>query len=190
MRYFLLFFLLMFFGCASPKEKEQIRIFESTLGNEYVKVLNQLVDDFEKKLKKQYPELDQKEAYKQYLLDISNTDLEDTSKFLFISNTTSKLFRKSGFWNDIYSESYSKDLFAKDSTKLDSTKHINVNNVGNYMMALHRIKDSDSVINHYYKKREAAGILPNKLFVDGLLSNKPDFDNYIHKRIVVIEYSF
>jgi len=190
MRYFFLFFVLMFLGCTSSKEREQIRVFESTLGNEYVEVLNQLVDDFEFNLKKQYPDLNKKEAYRQYLLDIRNSNLKDTVKFHVIPSTTNKLLHDSGFWNDIYSEYYSKDLLVKDSTKLDSTKHIGVNNIGKYMMALNKIKDSDSLIGQYYKKREAAGILPNKFFVDGFLSNKPDFDNYVHKRIVVIEFSF
>jgi hypothetical protein len=50
--------------------------------------------------------------------------------------------------------------------------------------------DSDSLIKKYWSKREAAGIMQNKIIVDGLLSSKPDFNNYFHKRIVVAEFSF
>lgn len=85
MRHLLLFIALIFLGCTPSKEKEQIRVFESTLGKEYVKVLNQLVYDFETNLETQYPKLSQEEAYKQYLLDIRLPKVKDSKKYHFQS---------------------------------------------------------------------------------------------------------
>ena len=58
------------------------------------------------------------------------------------------------------------------------------------MIALDKIKDTDSLIYKYWKMREIGGLRSNEFFVKGTLSLNPDFDNYFHKRIVVIEYSF
>jgi len=32
--------------------------------------------------------------------------------------------------------------------------------------------------------------MQNELFVNGILSSNPDFNDYFHKRIVVMEFSF
>ena len=67
---------------------------------------------------------------------------------------------------------------------------IEFNSIGKYMHALYSIKDSDSLINKYYHIKEAVGMMQNELFVNGLLSFEPNFNNYFHKRIAVIEFSF
>jgi hypothetical protein len=58
------------------------------------------------------------------------------------------------------------------------------------MQALYAVKNSDSLINRYWDKREAAGMMPNELIVRGILSSNPDFNDYFHKRIVVLEFSY
>ncbi len=64
-----------------------------------------------------------------------------------------------------------------------------MNNVGKYMQALYLVKDSDSLIKKYWEKREAVGLMQNEIVVSGILSLNPDFNNYFHKRIVVLEFS-
>lgn len=58
------------------------------------------------------------------------------------------------------------------------------------MQALYTVRESDSLIKKYWEKREAAGMMQNELVINGILSLNPDFNNYFHKRIVVLEFSF
>ena len=85
-------------------------------------------------------------------------------------------FHRSGLWNEGYIK--------------DSLYGLQVNRVGKYMQALYEVKESDSLINEYWGKREAVGIMSNKNVVSGILSLDPDFNDYFHKRIVVLEFSF
>jgi len=188
MKRFLFIFILLVAGCSNPKNQKQINVFETELGENNVEVLNLLVSDFETNLKELYPELKLKDAYKQYLLDISDKKTKDFQKFKFQTKKTQTKFHESGFWDEIYRyEYYSEDSF---TNTIDSTKSLSANNFGKYMAALYEIKDTDSLIYRYWDIREAAGLLPDSMFVDGILYFNPDFDNYFHKRIVVIEYSF
>lgn len=188
MKKILFFFGLLLIGCNQPKNQKEIDTFESVLGEKNVEVLNLLVYDFETNLKELYPELKIKDAYKQYLLDIIDEQTNDFQKFLFQTEKTQTRFHESGFWDEIYRyEYYSESPFTKE---IDSTKRIYVNKIGKYMIALDKIKDTDSLIYKYWKMREIGGLRSNEFFVKGTLSLNPDFDNYFHKRIVVIEYSF
>ena len=58
------------------------------------------------------------------------------------------------------------------------------------MRALYEIKDHDTLIMDYFKRREIGGLMPDEIFVKGILHSKPDFNNYFHKRIVVIEFTY
>ncbi len=181
----LILVLIFFSSCSNQKNQKEIEIFEDTLGQNNVEVLNLLVEDFEANLEKHYPQLEMKDAYRQYLLDLKSNSSEDYSKFLFLSDETFSIYRKSELRNELYEYSFSID----ESTN-DSIFEYEVNNLGKYMHAIYNVKDSDSLINKYYEVREAFGIITNSMFVDGFLYSKPDFDNYFHKRIVVIEYSY
>lgn len=57
------------------------------------------------------------------------------------------------------------------------------------MQAIYLVKDSDSLIKRYWESRDAVGMMQNELLVNGILSSNPDFNNYFHKRIVVLEFS-
>jgi hypothetical protein len=65
-----------------------------------------------------------------------------------------------------------------------------VNTIGKYMRALYSIKEKDSVIEKYFQVREGWGVYANHRFANGILYNKPNFKDYIHKRIVVLEFSY
>ncbi|SHH45604.1 hypothetical protein SAMN05444148_2057 [Winogradskyella jejuensis] len=182
---YLAFFLFVLFGCSSNQKQEEIIVFEYILGESNTKSLDLLVSDFELNLKKIYPKLSLTEAYKQYMKDIVNPKIKDWDKFYFKSEKTRNLFKESGFYDELYINNKSFDLLAKDSINT-----IEFNSIGKYMHALYSIKDSDSLINKYYNRKEAVGIMQNKLFVNGFLSFEPNFNNYFHKRIAVIEFSF
>ena len=174
-KYYLILILILTFSCSQKQSDKRITEFEKVLGERQTKALDLLVSDFEKNLAKIYPNLSIEEGYRQYLIDIKSDKITDWKKFEFQSKKTHEEYYKSGLRNEIYD---------KDTTSLKE------NNLGNYMTALYKIKDSDSLIKKYWEKREAAGIMQNTLIVDGLLSSEPDFNNYFHKRIVVAEFSF
>jgi hypothetical protein len=159
--------------------------FEKILGARQTKALNLLVSDFEKNLDKIYPDLPTEKGYHQYLTDIISDETTNWEKFQFQSDKTNAEFHKSGLWDEIYDYSYSSDLNAKDSTKI-----LDVNFIGKYMLALHQIKDSDSLIKKYWEYRNAGGLMQKEIVVNGIQSLKPNFSDYFHKRIVVVEFSF
>lgn len=177
--------LLLNFSCSEKKTDPRIAEFENVLGKEQIKSLNSLVSDFENNLEKIYPDLPIEKGYKKYLTDMISDSTTDWEKFKFQSDETNAEFHQSGLWNEIYEYNYAKELDSKDSIKI-----LNINQIGKYMQALYAVKNSDSLIKKYWEKREAAGLMQNELVVNGILSSKPDFNDYFHKRIVVVEFSF
>ncbi len=172
-KFYLILVLIFIFSCSQTDNR--IAEFEKVLGERQTQALNLLVSDFEKNLAKTYPNLTIEKGYRQYLIDIKSDTITDWKKFEFQSKKTHSEYYKSGLHDEIYD---------KDTTSLKE------NNFGKYMNALYSIKDSDSLIKKYWSKREALGIMHNSIFVDGFLYSNPDFNNYFHKRIAVIEFSF
>ncbi len=57
------------------------------------------MSDFEKNLKKIYPDLSIQKAYQQYIADIISDSTTDWEKFKFQSDKTKTEFHQSGLWN-------------------------------------------------------------------------------------------
>jgi hypothetical protein len=174
-RYLVIVFLILTFSCSQKQNDSRITEFEKVLGERETKALNLLVFDFEKNLNKMYPNLSIEKGYEQYLTDLNSDSRTDLEKFKFQSNETNSEFHQSGLWDEIY-------------IKVENGLRPNI--IGKYMRALYEIKDSDSLTKKYWDMREAAGMLSNNIFIKGTLSLEPDFNDYFHKRIVVVEYSF
>ncbi|PWI28898.1 hypothetical protein DI383_14330 [Flavobacteriaceae bacterium LYZ1037] len=174
-KFHLILVLILIFSCSQKQTDSRITAFENIFGKRQTNAFDSLVSDFEKNLTKIYPNLTIEKGYRQYLIDIKSDTITDWKKFDFQSKRTHAEYYNSGLRNEIYDN---------DTTSLKE------NNFGNYMAALYKIKDSDSLIKKYWSKREAMGIMQNTIIVDGLLSSKPDFNDYFHKRIVVAEFSF
>ncbi len=153
---------------------KRIKEFESLLGKRQTNALNLLVLDFDKNLNKIYPDLKTSQAYMQFLMDVKNNNISDWDKYKFQSKETNLEFRKSGLRGEIYREEYTG---------------LGTNHAGKYSIALNKLKDSDFLINGYYEVREAAGLMHPILFATEILSSNPDFNDYFHKRIVVLEFS-
>ena len=175
-KFYLILVLILTFSCSQKQSDNRITEFEKVLGERQTKALDLLVSDFEKNLAKLYPDLPTEKGYRQYLSDLISDSTTDWEKFKFQSDKTNTEFHQSGLWIEIYNK--------------DSINGLRPNNIGSYMRALYNIKDSDTLIKRYWDMRENAGMLSNELFVRGTLSLEPDFNDYFHKRIVVIEYSF
>ena len=169
-----IFFLIVIFGCTQTNTR--IIEFEKVLGVEQVDALDKLVADFENNLKKHYPDVTIEKGYKQYLNDLISGATTNRDKFIFQTEETNKIFHESGFWDAVYVK--------------DIEDNIQINRSGMYIQALYAISSSDSLTKVYREKRKAAGLMQNELFVNGILNANPDFNDYIHKRIVVVEFSF
>ena len=172
----LILFLIFIFGCSQKQTDNRISEFEKILGDEPTKSVNSLVSDFEKNLDIIYPNLTTEKGYRKYLNEMISDSTTNWDKFKFQSDRTNREFHKSGLWDEIYIK--------------DSVYGLQINQGGKYMRALYAVKDSDSLIYKYWDKREAAGMMQNELIVSGILSSNPDFNDYFHKRIVVLEFSY
>ena len=170
----LIIILFLTFSCTSKHTDNRIKEFENILGERKTKALNLLVSDFDKNLNRVYPNLETSQAYLQFLMDVKNHKITDWNKYKFQSKETNLEFKKSGLRGEIYREEY---------TELET------NHAGKYSIELGKLKDSDSLINGYYEVREAAGLLTAELLASEILNSNPDFNNYFHKRIVVLEFS-
>ncbi len=184
-KFHLILVLILTFSCSQKQTDYRITEFEKILGERQTKALNLIVSDFEKNLHKIYPDLSIKKGYRQYLMDMISDTISNYEKYKFMSRKTITEYNESGLWSEVYETHSSYDSKSKDSIEI-----IDVNNFGKYMQALYVVKDSDSLIKSYWRKREAAGMMQNELVVDGILSLNPDFNDYFHKRIVVLEFSF
>jgi len=150
--------------------------FESILGKRKTSALNLLVSDFDKNLNRIYPDLETSQAYLKFLTDIKNNNITDWNEYKFQSKETNLEYKKSGLRSEIYVEK---------NTELEP------NYAGKYSIAMGKLKDSDYLIKGYYEIREAvSGMIRPDLFASEILSSNPDFSDYFHKRIVVLEFSF
>ena len=66
-------------------------------------------------------------------------------------------------------------------------KRVEFNSAGKYIQALYAIHETDTLTKKYFDIKEHGGILPLKFFITGTLSLDPDFNDYFHKRIVLLE---
>ena len=99
MKFFNLFIiLLLIFGCSSDKDTAE---FEKVLGKENSETLTYLVNDFESDfLKKQYPDLSTKNAYRRFLTELTNGKVNQIKN---VSKKSRNRFEQSNLKSEIYS---------------------------------------------------------------------------------------
>ncbi|SNS24670.1 hypothetical protein [Dokdonia pacifica] len=187
-------------SCTQKITDPNIILFQQELGEENIAMIDLLVEEFEDHLESHYPKLNTKEAYTQFLKDISDQDTSNDSLLItYQSKASRENYRKSALYKDIYiKEPYHQKiegLVELNQPPPDKNNPINepdsiwrVNNIGKYMRALFAI-EGDSLVQTYFRSRESSGLMSTNRFAKGIQYYKPDFDNYIHKRIVVIENS-
>ncbi|WAC01310.1 hypothetical protein N7U66_14640 [Lacinutrix neustonica] len=142
-----LFLVLVFFlGCS---KNENIKQFETVLGKENSETLTYLVEGFENDfLKKQYPELNTKKAYRQFLIDLRAESQDTREKFFKVNRN---IFDSSTLKLEMYCVPDSVWITkSKDSlTKGGSVSFIRTN----YICAstddnLHTIESSSSMLGY------------------------------------------
>lgn len=189
-------------SCIQKSIDPDVTIFQQELGEENIAMIDLLVEEFENHLDTHYPDLKTSEAYAQLLKDVSDQDRNNDSLLLaFQSKKSNESFRASPLYNELYvKEPYHQKiegLVELNQPPPDKNNPINepdsvyrINTVGKYMRALYTIKEKDSLVKKYFRIRDVFGTLAHYRSAAGILYSNPDFDNYIHKRIVVLEYSY
>ncbi|WP_452227746.1 MULTISPECIES: hypothetical protein [unclassified Lacinutrix] len=210
--------LLLTFSCSNEKKIAQ---FEKVLGKENSETLTYLVNDFESDfLKRQYPNLDTKNAYKQFLTDLKNgrTDLLKT-----VSKESRKRFEQSNLKHEIYSyvdsvwiendflikkrfvnkslngiiqynvQTQSGNIpsnFDKDSLIIAEMDSRTLNNLGKYWIALDSIKNQNEFIKEYYKFKIPMGFLHPEIVSNMMLNSDLNFSDYYIKRIIITDFIY
>jgi len=173
----------------------------------YLKFLNNLLEDkilnwgnYYKKNKEFFNKSQLiKELYRfpdsVWIIENSNFDkVEDDSIALLYSKTPYIKMRYKELNENEDFEYYYSRLYTdiKPNTNYDSIinstyKRAEFNGAGKYIQALFAIKDTDTFTNKYFDVKQNGGILPLKFFIKGALSLDPNFNDYFHKRIVLLE---
>ncbi|WP_458626482.1 hypothetical protein [Winogradskyella sp. PC D3.3] len=210
--------LLLTFSCSNEKKIAQ---FEKVLGKENSETLTYLVNDFESDfLKRQYPNLDTKNAYKQFLTDLKNgrTDLLES-----VSKESRKRFEQSNLKHEIYSyvdsvwiendflikkrfvnkslngiiqysvQTQSGNIpsnFNKDSLIIAEMDSRTLNNLGKYWIALDSIKNQNDFIKEYYKFKIPMGFLHPEIVSNMMLNSDLNFSDYYIKRIIITDFIY
>ncbi|MEP0265869.1 hypothetical protein [Dokdonia sp.] len=194
-------------SCAQKSIDPNIVLFQQELGKENIAMIDLLIEEFEDHLHKHYSDLTTTEAYTQLLKDISDQDTRnDSILVVYQSEKSLENFRASSLYKELYTKEplHQKiegipDLYIPPPPSTSLNKEIAIpepdsiyvaNPIGKYMRALYAIKDRDSLVKNFFRVKEASGIMASNRFAKGILYYNPDFDNYIHKRIVVLENSF
>ena len=234
----LFIFLLLIISCADKKSENQASEFDKVLGIENIATLDFLISDFENDfLKRQYPNLDTENAYRQFLTELRD---EKTENWKSISEKARNKFKASDLrlemyefpdsvWilkNSTFDKIESDSLLFLDSpfpyiksrykytnpdgtteysysrrsgekiSEVDYDSIINremnspsFNYIGKYLQALYKIKERDTFFKKFYKQKEHGFIRP-KILAKVMLEEYVDLNDYIVKRIIVLEIAY
>lgn len=207
-------FVVVLVGCGSSKTP--INEFERILGEENSKELTELVQTFENRvlstnyskgnLTKRYLEFSNrcnKVGADKALPNVSDSfqkfrntqmwnevfaqiDSTWTSKF---GGLTARVIYNSerGIQEIGTTGTTTKDISDLDSLNKAVLKWQVWNHQGKYIKALRSVKEHNLFIEEYYKGKTTYGELSSLLFCDMILRHKPDFEDYLVKRVIAIE---
>ena len=144
---------LLTFSCSNNKE---IAEFEKILGKENSETLTYLVNDFESDfLKRQYPNLNTRKAYRKFLDELSNLEIEHWQK---ISKESRDVFKNSDLRLEIYcvadsswlDQNPAETTFPLIRTKLKCKNEDGSISVDSSAAPFnHRMSDLDSILKTY-----------------------------------------
>ena len=162
--------LAFIFICCKNNHQNDIKLLYKTVGEHNTIILEQLVGEFETYLQTKYP--------KNKIIDVSYTQY---LKAIASGTTTLEPFMST----KIHKQFIASELFYEKNRNSLVFKHDSL-----YMSALSIIAAQDPVVNEYYKVKQKAGLLQNTVFSNGFLKTNPNFNNKIHRLIVVLEFSY
>ena len=215
MKYILTLLISVLFFSFTQKNKtekeKQINVFESSLGAEETKALNELVKDFDLFLNKKYK--NQEFKFKEYLTEISESgepDIWKIDKNKLNEIKQTNLFAKydsiypDSVWydNGVFNVSYSDSELRITNSIAFINKATNIDSVINSLMSEPRLKEiepsyfqislesvmsGDTLIKNYLDAKKTAGTISIRLVADGLLYRLNSENEYFAKRIFLME---
>ncbi len=211
--------LLLMVSCSSLNSTKRIKIFEQALGNDNSKALSNFVDAFENEiLKKKYPSLELDKAYAK-LLSEEPYSMGSMKLYDLLTDNSLEHFFRSQLWNEIYapidsiwienSELRSRYVYIgedgkklvgetghrfKKNTNIDSLLRAEsgicrFNNQGKYWQALNSVKNGIPFLEEFCSVKNNVGEITTSLFSDMVNRHNLDFNDYLARRIIVVELS-
>ena len=174
-----LLFVLIFVGCNSTNQEEKIvKVFNDTFGEKNTKALDEIVLHGENLLMNAYDVQTVNEAYGLFLTQVANVWIDNLEIGLTVEEAQSFV-----------------DLFETDSLKysifefsvIKGNKVYEFDKVGPFMETLKQLEPISDIASEYYNTIMTAGSISYSLLANGLLERYVEFDNYILKRIIIVD---
>ena len=182
----LFIFFILIISCSDKKSKNNTSEFDKVLGKENIETLDFLVSDFENDfLKKQYPNLDTENAYRQFL-----TELRDgkTENWKIISEKARNKFKISDLRLEMY-EFPDSVWILKNSTfdKIESDSLNFLESPIPYLKSRYKYTNPEGTTEYSYSRSYGENI--SEVDYDSIINreiNSPNF-NYIGKYLQALE---
>ena len=174
-------FLFLIISCSDKKAEKGISEFDKVLGIENVAMLDFLVSDFENDfLKRQYPNLDTENAYRQFLIELRD---EKTENWKSISEKSRNKFKTSDLRLEMYEFPDSVWIIENsDFDKIESDSLEYIKHPVPYIKSRYKYTNPDGTIEYSYTRGNSSELTPNSNFdsIINLELNRPNF-NYAGK---------
>ncbi|XMO86648.1 hypothetical protein AAFN75_17825 [Algibacter sp. AS12] len=182
---FILFILII--SCSDKKTENNTSEFDKVLGKENIETLDFLVSDFENDfLKRQYPNLDSENAYRQFLTELRD---EKTENWKSISEKARNKFKSSDLRLEMYEFPDSVWIIENsDFDKIESDSLEYIKHPVPYIKSRYKYTNPDGTIEYSYSRGNSSELTPNSNF-DSIINremNTPNF-NYIGKYLRALE---
>jgi hypothetical protein len=178
-------FIALIISCSDKKTEDKISEFDKVLGKENVATLDFLVSDFENDfLKRQYPNLDTENAYRQFLTEIRDRKFENLKS---VSQNASEKFESSGLKLEMYEFPDSVWILKNSSyDKIESDSLSFLDSPFPYVKSRFKYINPDGKIEYTYGR--GSGLSPNTDF-DSIINRelKSARINYIGKYMQALE---
>ena len=179
-------FLLLIISCADKKSEKKTSEFDKVLGIENVATLNFLVSDFENDfLKRQYPNLDTENAYRQFLTELRD---EKNENWKSISEKARNKFKASELRLEMYE--YPDSVWILKNSTFDKIESDSLNFIKSpfpYVKSRYKYTNLDGTIEYSYFRTSGENI--SEVDYDSIINremNSPSF-NYIGKYLQALE---
>ncbi|WP_460219404.1 hypothetical protein [Psychroserpens sp. MEBiC05023] len=179
-------FFILIISCSDKKAEINTSEFDKALGKENIKTLDFLVSDFENDfLKRQYPNLDTENAYRQFLTELSD---EKTENWKSISKKARNEFKASDLRHEMY-EFPDSVWILKNSTfdKIESDSLNFLESPIPYVKSRYKYINPDGTTEYTYSRSFGENI--SEVDYDSIINremNLPNF-NYIGKYLQALE---
>ncbi|NQU88295.1 MAG: hypothetical protein HQ541_21315 [Mariniphaga sp.] len=177
------------------------KIFEKSLGKQESKALDVWVEEFEEFLSMNYSGQTPGDNYRNFLSGVSSGEFQNYSPHLSSheKEKLKRLINESGLWDQIWCidtigddpEEGFRIIRQLESMKIiDDTLLVRkkFKQFGSYLNAIKSEERIDSLFVSYIFSKEVSGLINPIIMAKTLLNNDADFEDYLIKRIITVEF--